>query len=90
MLSESFLEVTFRHGRPFAAYLYLPRRKGEKSYRTRRREPGLVIDFTRAGRPIGVEITAPGHVSLAQLNRVLRDLGATPLKRTEFAPLLAA
>lgn len=89
-MSEPFLEITFRHGRPFAAYFYLPRRVGDKSYRTRLVEPGLVIDFNRAGRAIGIEITAPGELTLAQFNRVLRDVGAAPIKRAELAPLLAA
>ena len=89
-LSEPFLEITFRHGRPFAAYFYLPRRVGEKSYRTRLVEPGLVIDFNRTGRAIGIEITAPGELTLAQFNRVLRDVGAAPTTRADLAPLLAA
>ena len=89
-MSEAFLEITFLHGRPFAAYFYLPRRVGEKSYRTRLVEPGLVIDFNRAGRAIGIEITAPGELTFAQFNRVLRDVGAAPIKRAELAPLLAA
>jgi hypothetical protein len=28
-----YLEVTFHHGQPFVAYLYLPREPGEKSFR---------------------------------------------------------
>ena len=89
-MNASFLEVTFRQGRPFAAYLYLPRRPGEKSYRTRRVEPGLVVDFNRRGRPIGIEITAPTKVSLTMLNRLLRELGAPAMTRADLAPLLAA
>ena len=89
-MNEAFLEVTFRQGRPFAAYLYLPRRPGEKSYRTRRIEPGLVVDFNRRGRPIGIELTAPTKISLTVLNRVLRDLGVPTLTRADLAPLLAA
>jgi len=46
-------------GRPIAAYLYLPRRPGQRSYQTREVEPGLVIDLSRWGRPTGTEITAP-------------------------------
>ena len=84
-----YLEVTFRHGRPLAAYYYLPRRAGQKSHRVVRIEPGLVIDFARNGRAIGVEITAPSKLSLAVLNRVLRDLGFSPVTRSEVAPLLA-
>jgi hypothetical protein len=89
-MRESYLEVTFRHGRPLAAYYYLPRRPGQKSHRTRRVEPGLVIDFARDGQPIGVEITAPSKLSLAALNRVMRELGAPPVTRNDLAPVLAA
>ena len=89
-MKGAYLEVTFRHGRPLAAYLYLPRRPGERSYRTSRVPPGLVIDFSRGGKPIGIEITAPGRVSTVALNRVLRGLGLPPLKRDDLAPLRAA
>ena len=89
-MSEPYLEITFRRGRPIAAYYYLPRRAGQKSYRTRRAEPGLIIDFGRGGRPIGIEITAPGAITLTAINRVLRELGQPTLKRVEIAPLLAA
>jgi uncharacterized protein YuzE len=89
-MSESYLEVTYRRGRAFAAYLYLPRRPGQKSHRTRCVEPGLVIDLTRSGQAIGIEITAPGKVSVAQLNRLLKELGVPPLKRGDLAPLKAA
>jgi len=89
-MNNAYLEVTFRHGRPLAAYLYLPRRPGQKSYRTSRVEPGLVIDFSRSGKPIGIEITAPGKVSVAALNRVLRQLGMPTVTRDDLAPLWAA
>jgi len=89
-MNEPYLEVTFRRGRVIAAYYYLPRKPGERSYRTSRLEPGLVVDYGRAGRAIGIEITAPGKVSLAAVNRVLRKLGFSALKRSELAPLLAA
>ena len=89
-MREPYLEVTFRHGRSLAAYLYLPRRPGEKSYRTTRVEPGLVIDFNRSGKPIGIEITAPSRLSLAALNRVLRELGLPTMKQADLAPLRAA
>jgi uncharacterized protein YuzE len=89
-MNESYLEVTFRHGRPMAAYYYLPRRPKDKSYRTKRVEPGLVIDFARDGKPIGIEIVAPGKLTLRVFNRVLRELGFRPLKRADLAPLMAA
>jgi hypothetical protein len=42
------------------------------------------------GRPIGVEITAPGQVTLETMNRVLSGLGLQEMRPTDFAPLLAA
>jgi hypothetical protein len=89
-MNESYLEVTFRHGRPMAAYYYLPRRPNDKSHRTKRVEPGMVIDFRRDGKPIGIEILAPDKLTLTMFNRVLRDLGLSPLKRADLAPLKAA
>jgi hypothetical protein len=89
-MKNSYLEVTFRHGCPLAAYLYLPRRSGDKSHRTAKAEPGLVIDFNRSGTPIGIEITAPTKLSVAALNRVLRRFGFPSVTRADLAPLRAA
>jgi hypothetical protein len=89
-MKEPYLEVTFRHGRPIAAYYYLPRRTDQKSARTRRVEPGLVIDFTVDGQAIGIEITAPAKVSVAALNAVLKELGHAPASEADLAPVLAA
>ena len=89
-MKQPYLEVTFRQGRPIAAYLYLPRRPGERSFRSRKVDPGLVIDVNRNGKPIGVEITAPSKVTATNLNRVLRDLGMAPVNRLHLAPLRAA
>ena len=49
-MKESYLEVTFRHGRAFAAYLYLPRNTEDKSYYTytSRAEPDMIIDFDKS------------------------------------------
>ena len=89
-MKETYLEVTFRHGKPIAAYYYLPRRPGQKSYRSVPIEAGLVIDFGRSGKPIGIEITAPGLVSPATLNRVLRRFGLPVVKAADLEPLKAA
>ena len=89
-MNEAYLEVTYRHGRPLAAYYYLPRRPRDRAYRTSRGPAGLLVDYARGGRAIGIEITAPSILSLAAMNRVLRDLGQRPIKRTELSPLLAA
>jgi len=89
-MRERYLEVTFRHGRPIAAYYYLPRGADQKSVRTRRVEPGLIIDFASNDQAIGIEITAPDLLSLAGLNAVLEDLGHAPASEADLAPVVAA
>jgi uncharacterized protein YuzE len=89
-MKERYLEVTFRHGRPIAAYYYLPREANQKGVRTRRVEPGLIVDFTAEGQAIGIEITTPAKVSLAALNKVLKELGHAPANEADLAPVLAA
>jgi uncharacterized protein YuzE len=89
-MKNPYLEITYRHGRPLAAYLYLPRAPGDKSHRTSKAEPGMVIDYTEAGKPIGIEITAPSKVTIDDLNRVLAGLGMAALTSEDVAPLKAA
>ena len=89
-MKQSYLEVTFRRGRPIAAYYYLPRRPGQRSYRSVRIEPGMVVDLGRGGKPIGIEITAPGLVSAAMFNRVLKQFGLPAANSADLAPLKAA
>ena len=89
-MKESYLEVTFRRGRALAAYYYLPRTPRQKSFRVKRLESGMPADLDRRGRLIGIEITAPGQVSLAAMNRVLGEYGSPLLSRSEFRPLRAA
>jgi hypothetical protein len=92
-MRNRYLEVTYRKGRPLAAYLYLERAAGVRSARTERMEPvsaGMLVDFDETGEPIGVEITAPHAVTLDALNRVLSQLGQVALEPADLAPLLVA
>lgn len=89
-MEDRYLEVTFRRGKPFAAYLYLPRQPGVKCARTEAVGHGLVVDYGPEGVPIGLEITAPGQVSLEEINGALERLGQLPLSAEEVAPLAAA
>lgn len=73
-----------------AAYYYLPRTPNEKSSRTVRLDSGLIVDLSKDGRPIGIEITAPNRLSLAALNCVLEEYGFQPLTRADLKPLKAA
>ena len=87
---EESLEVTYRKGRPFAAYYRLPRREGDRVERSRVCEAGLVADLSPDGRPIGIEITAPDQLDAATFNRVLASLGLDAVDPAVLAPLTAA
>ena len=86
-MKETYLEVTFRHGKAIAAYYYLPRRPGQKSYKSVPIGSGLVVDFGHRGKPIGIEITAPTKITLAALNQALSSAHQEPATPDDFAPL---
>jgi hypothetical protein len=88
--SARFLEVTYRNGQPWVAYLQLERGPGQRPARTRKEERGLIVDLARDGTTLGIEITAPRLVNLADVNRLLKQLGVSPITKAEFAPLVAA
>jgi hypothetical protein len=89
-MQDRYLKVTYRKGKPFAAYLYLPRSEDTKSVRTELVGAGLIVDFGPDDEPIGLEITAPGHVSREEINALLARLGQPPLSTKELDPLAAA
>ena len=84
-----YLEITYRKGKPLAAYLYLPSASGVRSVRTEPRDAGLLVDFGPEGQPIGLEITAPEQMTAAQINEVLRSLDLSPIKEEDLSPLEA-
>jgi len=89
-MRHSYLEVTYRKGRPLAAYYYLPRKDGDKSSRTERAAGGLLVDYTADGRPIGIEIVSPAGLQLSELNSLLGRLGFAAVAREDLAPLVVA
>jgi hypothetical protein len=89
-MKQSYLEVTFRRGKAMAAYYYLPRSPRQKSYRTVVVAPGMLVDLSRSGQPLGIEITAPSLVSHSAINRILKQYGQARLTREDLAPLRAA
>ena len=59
-MTERSLQITYRKGRAFAAYLYFPHAAGENSVKTQASSDGLlVVDYAADGRALGVEITFP-------------------------------
>jgi hypothetical protein len=90
-MTERSLQVTYRKGRAFAAYLHLSHQTGEKSAKTMASQDGLlIVDYGATGHPLGIEITAPQAVPLERLNQLLADLGETPLAEHEYGPVRAA
>ena len=89
-MKERYLEVTFRKGKPLAAYVYLPRHGEMKSAKTVEAAPGILVDYAGSGEPIGLELTAPAHVTVEQINAVLTPLGLSGMTPEELAPLRAA
>ncbi len=86
---KAYLEITYRQGKTFAAYLHLERRAGDKSSRTERHGSWLV-DFTSGGRVMGVEFTRPGAVDVDELNRILMAAHQSAVASADLEPLQGA
>ena len=90
-MTERSLQVTYRKGAAFAAYLHLSHPTGERTARTVATPDGLLaVDYSATGKAVGIEITAPRAVPLERLNQLLADLGEAPLAALEYAPVRAA
>jgi len=83
------LEVTFRKGRPLAAYLHLSSAR-RKAGKTRELAPSVLGDFDRHGVLLGLEILAFDEATLSRINAVLISCGHRALPAKELAPLRAA
>ena len=89
-MNRIFLKVTYRHGRPLAAYVQLPREPGDRTTKTERVDDVLLVDRSADNRPMGVEITDPSRFDPDRLVELLRSLGQSDIDRTDFLPLMAA
>lgn len=89
-MKQRYLEVTYCDGKPLAAYLHLPNDGGGPSARTEELAVGVLADYAANGQVIGLEITAPGFVTVDSVNRALTGLGIAALTPEEAGPLLAA
>ncbi len=84
------IQVTYRKGRPFAAYIYLRHRPGEKAVRTEEIGDDLLVDFDHADEPLGIEVVNPGAVRVEAILSVFDSLGLGRPDPTELGPLQAA
>jgi len=90
MSNDTYLEITYRRGKPLAGYLHLPRREGDTVVRSQKHTSGLVVDYAEDGRPIGIEITSPANASTEAINDLLKQLHVDSIAEQELAPLLAS
>ena len=60
-MESRFLEVTFRKGKPVAAYLYLTADNGVKSQRSQKAERGLVLDYGETDQLKSAGLLPSGH-----------------------------
>ena len=88
-MSKPYLEITYRQGKPFAAYLYLDRRPGDRVDRSERHGSWL-IDLSADGRALGIEFTQVGAVDLAAVNQALAAHRQAELHESDLMPLRAA
>lgn len=81
-----FLEISFRHGRAFAAYIHcaLP----TAAATTTAFGPGLLIDQDADGSIIGLEITDPQRADRQVISDVLARHGVS-MSPADLAPLAA-
>ena len=89
-MKNAYLNVTYRHGRPIAAYYHLPRRSGDVVATTDEAGEGMLVDYAVDGRPIGIEITEPTLLDPVDFDRLLSSLGYEPAAREDLVPLVAA
>ena len=83
------LAVTFRGGKPFAAYLYLT--SSHKRDVSRSEESGeVVIDYDAAGAVMGIEIHSVTPQALVDLRAALQSHGFHDVTDAELQPLKAA
>lgn len=84
------LQITYRKGKPFAAYIYLPNHSGQKTIRSEKIRPGLIVDFDGDENPVGIEVISPGVTSIEELEEVFDEVNLERPDRKDLDPIAAA
>jgi len=88
-MTDRYLEIMYRKGKPLAAYFCLHRRHRTQRVRSRPLGDGLVADYDESGRPVGLEMTSPGTTALSRIKEAPSVLEES-VDNDEVAPLKAA
>lgn len=86
-MNDRYLEITFRKGKPLAAYLYLTGKKSTQCAKTIKVDEGLIADYDQDGIPVGLEIVSPATASVQQIKNALEKIHVEPIGENELAPL---
>ena len=91
-MTERSLQVTYRKGRPFAACLASVARHRREEHADRSPRPTAYssLTITALANRSASRSPRPQAVSLERLNRLLAELGETPLTEHEYQPVQAA
>ena len=84
------IQVTYRRGKPFAAYIHLGRKPAEKSVRSEEVGPELIADYGADGRVLGVEVVSPGATTVDEILEAFDKLGVVRPTADDLGPLVAA
>ena len=84
------LQITYRRGRPFAAYIYLDQASTGRVARSEAVAPEIVVDYDDESNPLGVEIASPEGTTLDEILKVFDRLGIDRPDLSELDPLVAA
>lgn len=84
------LQMTYRNGKPVAAYIGLGRALGERCVRSEEVCPEIVVDFGADGRPLGIEVIDPISTTSDDLYGVFDTLGLRRPSPGSLSPLTAA
>ncbi|MCB9932097.1 MAG: DUF2283 domain-containing protein [Planctomycetes bacterium] len=80
-----YLQVTFRDGKFFAAYLYLAEPKGEHRPKTKRLSGSVLLDIDEQGNAVGVEILSRDGLDADTLNALLKPYGVRTIQPRELS-----
>jgi hypothetical protein len=82
------LKVSYRRGTPHAAYLYLARPAPGLVKSSKRFAQGIVADFDKQGRCIGLEFTAPRLADQETVGRILQEVNPDGLAQAEVGAIV--
>lgn len=82
------VKITYLRGRMLAAYVAFGHAGPGEIARSEEVGDGLVADYARDGRLLGVEIVQPQPARIADWRRVLERIRAPRVEDEDLAPLL--